>query len=98
MGVQRLGNIRYIDSYGESFYHGLQMKFDKRTSRDLTIGLAYTYSKAHGDGENGGQEGAGFQDPLDRIGSRGLFHFDQTHRTVAHFRVGPAGPQLCPAR
>jgi hypothetical protein len=85
LGVQRLGNIRYIDSYGESFYHGLQVKFDKRTSRDLTVGLAYTYSKAHGDGENGGQEGAGFQDPWDRLGSRGLFRFDQTHRTVAHF-------------
>lgn len=85
LGVQRLGNIRYIDSYGESFYHGLQVRVDKRTARGLTLGLAYTYSKAHGDGENGGQEGAGFQDPMDRIGSRGRFRFDQTHRAVTHF-------------
>ena len=26
LGVQAMGNIRYIDSYGESFYHGLQVK------------------------------------------------------------------------
>ncbi|MEX2261243.1 MAG: carboxypeptidase-like regulatory domain-containing protein [Bryobacteraceae bacterium] len=85
LGVQRLGNIRYIDSYGESFYHGLQARFDKRTSSGLTVGVAYTYSKSHGDGENGGQEGAGFQNPLDRYGSRGLYRFDQTHRAVTHF-------------
>jgi hypothetical protein len=84
-GVQALGNIRYIDSYGESFYHGLQVKYDKRTTRGLTMGVAYTLSKVHGDGESGGQEGVGFQDPLDRRGSRGLMRFDQTHRTVAHF-------------
>jgi hypothetical protein len=85
LGVQATGRIRYIDANGESFYHGLQAKFDKRTSRGLTMGIAYTYSKAHGDGENGGQEGAGFQNPRDRRGSRGLFRFDQTQRTVANF-------------
>lgn len=59
-GVQGLANIRWIDSFGESFYHGLQMKLDKRFSRGLTFGLAYTYSKTHGDGEDGGQEGSGY--------------------------------------
>jgi hypothetical protein len=85
LGVQGLGRVRYIDSYGESFYHGLQMKMEKRMSRGLTLGSAYTFSKAHGDGENGGQEGAALQDPRDRRGSRGLFRFDQTHRWVTHF-------------
>jgi hypothetical protein len=85
LGVQATGRIRYIDSYGESFYHALQAKVDKRFSRGLTFGIAYTYSKAHGDGENGGQEGAAFQNPRDRRGSRGLFRFDQTHRTVANW-------------
>ena len=51
LGVQSTGRIRYIDSYGEGFYHGLQAKFDKRTSHDLSFGVAYTYSKSHGDGE-----------------------------------------------
>jgi len=85
LGIQSTGRIRYIDSYGEGFYHGLQVKFDKRTSRGLSFGLAYTYSKSHGDGEAGGQEGASFQNPRDRRGSRGVYSFDQTHRTVANF-------------
>lgn len=93
-GVQGLANIRWIDSFGESFYHGLQMKLDKRFSRGLTFGLAYTYSKTHGDGEDGGQEGAGISDALDRRASRGLFRFDQTHRTVANFVYELPGQNL----
>src|ERR687895_783471 len=65
--IQGLGNIRYIDSFGESFYHGLQVKYDKRYSKGLTAGVAYTLSKSHGDGENGGQEGVAFQAPLNRL-------------------------------
>ena len=86
LGVQALGNIRYIDSFGESFYHGLQIKLDKRFGRGLAFGSAYTYSKAHGDGENGGQEGyVSLQSPRDRRPSRGRFSFDQTHQWVTHF-------------
>ena len=84
-GVQTLGNIRYIDSFGNSFYHGLQMKADKRYGAGLAFGVAYTFSKAHGDGENGGQEGVTWQNPRDRLGSRGRFRFDQTHNFVAHY-------------
>ncbi len=86
LGVQGTGRIRYIDSFGESFYHGLQMKLDKRsTTSGLTYGVAYTFSKVHGDGEDGGQEGAALQDPRDRRGSRGLFRFDQTHIVAGSF-------------
>ncbi len=85
LGVQGVGRIRYIDSFGESFYHGMQVRLDKRSNRGLTFGLAYTYSKTHGDGDNGGQEGASFQNALDRRGSRGLVSYDQTHRTTANF-------------
>jgi hypothetical protein len=85
LGIQTLANIRYLDSYGNSFYHGLQAKADKRFGRGLAFGVAYTYSKAHGDGENGGQEGVSFQNPFDRKGSRGRFRFDQTHNFVAHY-------------
>ncbi|MEX2264425.1 MAG: carboxypeptidase-like regulatory domain-containing protein [Bryobacteraceae bacterium] len=84
-GVQTLSTIRYIDSYGETFHHGLQVKFDRRFTRGLAAGLAYTFSKSHGDGENGGQEGVSFPDPLNRVGSRGRFRFDQTHNMVANF-------------
>ncbi|MCC6367486.1 MAG: carboxypeptidase regulatory-like domain-containing protein [Bryobacterales bacterium] len=85
LGVQATGRIRYIDSYGEDFYHALQAKLDKRFSRGLTFGISYTYSKTNGDGENGGQEGASFQNPRDRRGSRGLLGFDQTQRLVANW-------------
>ncbi|MBI3679900.1 MAG: carboxypeptidase regulatory-like domain-containing protein [Acidobacteria bacterium] len=85
LGVQGLQNIRFIDSFGESFHHGLQVKADKRYSHGLALGVAYTLSKSHGDGENGGQEGVSFQDPLDRKGSRGRFRFDQRHNMVTHF-------------
>jgi hypothetical protein len=85
LGVQALGNIRYIDSFGESFYHGLQAKLDKRYSKGLTLGVAYTLSKTHGDGEAGGQEGVSFQDPRNRLQSRGRFRFDQRHNLVSHF-------------
>ncbi len=84
-GVQTLSTIRYIDSYGENFHHGLQAKVDHRFSRGVAFGFAYTFSKSHGDGENGGQEGVSFQDPLNRLGSRGRFRFDQTHNMVANF-------------
>ena len=94
LGVQATGRIRYIDSFGESFYHGLQVKVDKRFSKGLTFGLAYTYSKVHGDGENGGQEGASFQNPRDRKGSRALMRFDQTHRTVGNWVYELPGAHL----
>src|SRR5262249_24021434 len=44
-----LGNIRYLDSYGNGSYHGLQTSFEKRYSSGLTLGLAYTYSKSLGE-------------------------------------------------
>ena len=65
-GIQTLGNVRYIDSFGNSFYHGLQAKVDKRYANGLAFGVAYTFSKSHGDGENGGQEGVSWQNPNDR--------------------------------
>ncbi len=86
LGVQTIGTIRYLDSYGNSFYHGLQVSLDKRFSRGLAFGIAYTYSKAHGDGEAGGNEGASYQDPRNnRRASRGLFNFNQTQAFVAHY-------------
>jgi hypothetical protein len=85
LGIQSTGRIRYIDSFGESFYHGLQARLDKRSSQGLSFGFSYTYSKSHGDGEAGGQEGASLQNPRDRRGSRGLFQFDQTQRAALYF-------------
>ena len=84
-GVQTVSTIRYLDSYGNSFYHALQTKVDKRFAKGLSMGAAYTFSKANGDGEAGGNEGVAYQDPRNRAASRGLFRFDQTHVFVAHY-------------
>jgi hypothetical protein len=86
LGVQPLSVIRYLDSYGNSFHHGLQVKFDKRYSSGLSFGLAYTFSKSHGDGEAGGNENVRFQNPrLDRTDARGRYLFDQRHNMVVHY-------------
>ncbi|MFN0168328.1 MAG: carboxypeptidase regulatory-like domain-containing protein [Bryobacteraceae bacterium] len=86
LGVQALSNIRYLDAFGNSFHHGLQMKLDKRFSKNLAFGVSYVYSKSHGDGEAGGNEDGGFQQPrIDRHDGRGRFRFDQTHNMVAHW-------------
>ena len=84
-GVQTLGRIFAFDSYSNQHYHGLQTKLERRFSRGLSFGVSYTYSKANGDGEDGGNEGAGRQVYLDRAGSRGRTAFDLTHNAVIHF-------------
>jgi hypothetical protein len=86
LGVQNLATIRYLDSFANTFHHGLQMKLDKRFSQGVAFGLAYTFSKSHGDGENGGQQGAQFQDPRNcLVCDRGRFRFDQRHNFVGHW-------------
>lgn len=84
-GVQTLGRIFAFDSYSNQFYQGLQTRIERRYSKGLTFGLAYTYSKAWGDGEDGGNEGAGRQVANDRLGSRGRTAFDITQNAVFHY-------------
>src|SRR5690606_37771119 len=86
-GIQGLARIRLLDTFGSSFHHGLQTKLDKRFGNGLAMGLAYTLSKSHGDGENGGQEGAGYQNAFFNRSSesRGRYRFDQRHNLVAHW-------------
>ena len=47
--------------------------------------MAYAFSKALGDGQDGGNEEAEYQNPRDREGSRGPYRFDQKHNMVTHF-------------
>jgi hypothetical protein len=84
-GIQDLGSIRYFDSFGSGNYNALQVTLEKRFSRGLSFGLAYAFSKALGDGQDGGNEEAEYQDPRDRAGSRGPYRFDQKHNMVTHF-------------
>lgn len=87
--VRLLGAIRYLDSYANSFYHGLQTSLEKRYSGGLVLSIAYTYSKAHGEGygRNEGQLSVPntYQNPRDRRASRARFGFDVTHNFVGNF-------------
>jgi outer membrane receptor protein involved in Fe transport len=84
-----LGNIRYLDSYANGFYHGLQVSANKRYSHGLTVGLAYTYSKAVGEGygrnDPSGDVDSTYQNPRDRRASRQRYGFDVTHNMVMNY-------------
>ena len=44
--VRPISRIRWLDSGGNSWYHGLQVNWQKRMTRGLQANFAYTYSKA----------------------------------------------------
>ncbi|MEX2260325.1 MAG: TonB-dependent receptor [Bryobacteraceae bacterium] len=84
-GIQDLGPVSYYGTFGSGFYHGLQAKLEKRYSNGISYGVSYTFSKAHGDGEDGANEGSGLQNIFDRLGSRGRRAFDQRHAAMFHW-------------
>ena len=49
------------------------------------MGMAYAFSKALGEGEAGGNEDGGFQNPRDRRGSKSRYQFDQRQNMVINF-------------
>jgi len=87
--IYGIGNIRYLDSYANGSYHGLQTNLEKRYSHGLVIGWAYTYSKSMGEGYGRNEGGAGvsngYQNPRDRRQARSRFGFDVTHNSVFNF-------------
>lgn len=75
-------------SIGNSIYHALQTKVERRMATGLTFLTAYTWSKAiSGPADIGGQVGGGnfigtVQDIYHLESERSLSGFDQTHRFV----------------
>ncbi|HTD24999.1 MAG TPA: TonB-dependent receptor [Terriglobales bacterium] len=75
-------------SIGNSIYHALQVKLERRTSHGLLFLTAYTYSKTiSGPSDIGGAVGGGFfigapQDNFNLRADRSVSGFDQTHRFV----------------
>lgn len=75
-------------SIGNSIYHALQMKLERRVASGLTVLTAYTYSKSiSGPSDIGGQVGGGFyigsiQDYFNLKGERSVSGFDVTQRFV----------------
>jgi len=84
-----LGNVRYLDSYANATYHGLQVSAQKRYSSGLSMGLAYTYSKSLGEGygrnDPSGDVESVYQNPRNRRADRTRYGFDVTHNAVINF-------------
>lgn len=84
-----LGAIRYLDSYANSNYQGLQVRADKRYSAGLTAGVSYAFSKALGEGygrnDPTGDINSIYQDARNRRANRGRYPFDVTHNATVNF-------------
>ncbi len=73
--------IRSRENTAQSLYHGLQTEYRGRLFNQLSIGAAYTFSKAL---DNASEifsffEAAGPQNPFDTKGERGFSGFDRPH-------------------
>jgi hypothetical protein len=81
-------NVRSDKSIGNSIYHALQMKIERRSNKGLTILGAYTWSKSiSGPNDIGGQIGGGNfigapQNIYDLRSERAVSGFDVTQRYV----------------
>jgi hypothetical protein len=75
-------------SVGNSIYHALQLKAERRMSSGITFLAAYTWAKSlSGPNDIGGQVGGGSfigspQDIFNLVNEHGLSGFDLTHRAV----------------
>lgn len=80
--------VRADKSVGNSIYHSLQVKGERRLSSGLTFLTAYTYAKSiSGPSDIGGQVGGGFyigspQDYYNMSSDRSVSGFDLKHRFV----------------
>ncbi len=85
------GDITYRESSGSSNYHSLQLLADRRFSKGLQFGVAYTYAKTL-------DYGSAF--PVFRPyreWNYGLADFDQTHSFVFNFTYDlPKGSRIMP--
>lgn len=87
--VRPLNRLRWLTSDGNSWYHALQINAQKRFSKGLQLNVAYTYSKAMGEGygrnEGGGTLPNSYQNPRDRAAEKTRYGFDFRHSAVTSF-------------
>jgi hypothetical protein len=77
------GGLGYTFNGGTSNYNGLQASLNRRFSRGVQVGLAYTWSKAMGYGSDDNAQLAKYR-PW-RIWNYGPTYYDQTQMFVANF-------------
>jgi hypothetical protein len=84
-----LNRLRWLTSDANSWYHGLQVNLQKRFTGGFQFNLAYTYSKAMGEGygrnEGGGAIPNSYQNPTDRAAEKTRYGFDFRHSAVVSF-------------
>lgn len=81
---QGFDNISVVKSLGNSVYHSLQMKAERRVAAGFSMIGAYTWSKSLSNVDissvGGGSFNGGIQDYFDLRGSRSPSSFDISHR------------------
>jgi len=85
LGLQQLGQLQEFDASANQHYQALQVKVSRQFKNGFAAGLAYSYSKANGDGEDGGNENGGRQIAANRANSRAVTSFNLTHNAVINF-------------
>jgi hypothetical protein len=85
--VRPISRIRWLDSGANSWYHGLQVNYQKRLSRGLAATFAYTFSKAEGEGYGrnesfGSTNNGSYQNPRLRSADKAVYPFDVKHNAV----------------
>ncbi|MCC6293456.1 MAG: TonB-dependent receptor [Bryobacterales bacterium] len=98
-GVTRpLTRTRFLDSGGNSWYHGMQVSFKKEMTNGLLFTLAYTYSKTlmegYGRNEGDGYNSNTFQNPRDRAAEKGRVGFGAEHIAVMSFVYDVPAPVM----
>jgi hypothetical protein len=89
------GSIRYYEMAGNSSYNALQVMVNRRYSRGLQLGAAYTWSKSMGYGSTDLDVLATYQNH--RTWHYGKTSFDQTHNLVLNYIWDlPRGSRLAP--
>ena len=72
-------------SWGNSNFHSLQAKFQKRFSANGTAVVAYTWSKMIADGGDNAWDSSGFRDFNCRACERSISPYDYRHRMVTSY-------------
>jgi len=86
-----IGGYRASRNIGNSIYHALTLKYEKRFSRGLSVIAHYTFSKMISDSDDSGSDvdwlagGSSVQDVFNLRNERSLSTFDRTHRFLTSF-------------
>ncbi|MBV8820340.1 MAG: TonB-dependent receptor, partial [Acidobacteriaceae bacterium] len=79
------GNITLYENAQNSHYNSLQMNLHARVHNDLTLQVAYTYSKAIDQGTGFGGDLGGVSNPYNRAYDNGPCFCDRTHIALVNF-------------